>query len=89
MNNSSFGDKMSSVFTDMDSILRNYTSEQTNKQCFANLLIGIHMMKFHAESLLSLYGIRYPQRDAELKDDNGTAKDLKTHHLFTERKVIV
>jgi hypothetical protein len=47
------------------------------------------MMKFHAESLLSLYGIRYPQRDAELKDDNGTAKDLKTHHLFTERKVIV
>lgn len=51
----------------MDSILRNYTSEHTNKHCFANLLIGIHRMKFHAEGLLSLYDIGYPPKAAELR----------------------
>jgi hypothetical protein len=51
----------------MDSILRNYTSEQTNEHCFANLLIVIHRMKFHAEGLLSLYDIGYLPKWAELR----------------------
>ena len=51
----------------MDGILRNYTSEQTNEHCFANLLIGIHRMIFHAEGLLSLYDIGYLPKRAELR----------------------